>query len=145
MKIDIKKVKENAKLPTRGSAFAAGYDLYACVDEDVIHIPPHSTKMIGTGIAANFPVGYFGGVAARSGLACKHGLAPANKLGIIDSDYTGEIIVALHNDMGVEKVINNGDRIAQLVVIPFLEVEWNEVEELDATDRGSGGFGSTGS
>lgn len=145
MKIDIKRVKENAKLPTRGSAFAAGYDLYACVDEDVIHIPPHSTKMVGTGIAANIPVGYFGGVAARSGLACKHGLAPANKLGIIDSDYTGEIIVALHNDMGVEKVINNGDRIAQLVIIPFLEAEWNEVEELDATDRGSGGFGSTGS
>lgn len=144
MKIDIKRVKENAKLPTRGSEYAAGYDLYACTDEDVIHIPPHSTKMIGTGIAAAIPAGYFGGVAARSGLACKQGLAPANKFGVLDSDYRGEIFVALHNDMGVERTINNGDRIAQLIVLPFLAVEWNEVDELNGTERGSGGFGSTG-
>ena len=143
MKIKIKKLRESARIPTRGSAAAAGYDLYACLDESVT-IAPHATVMIGTGLSVAVPEGYFGAVFARSGLAAKQALRPANCVGVCDSDYRGEYIVALHNDGEVERVIENGERIAQLVVIPYLSVEFDEVDELDATERGAGGFGSTG-
>ena len=143
--IDIKKVDDNAKIPTRGSSDAAGYDLYACLDFDELTIKPHATVKIGTGIAMSIPRGYFGAICARSGLATKKGLRPGNCLGVCDSDYTGEIIVALHNDTDEYQSIENGERIAQLIVMPFLPVEFNEVDELEATERGDGGFGSTGS
>ena len=144
MKIQITKLKNGAKLPTRGSEKAAGYDLYACLDCESIEIAPHSTVKIGTGLAIAVPDGYFGAVFARSGLAAKEGLRPANCVGVCDSDYRGEYIVALHNDSDTARTVANGDRIAQLVVMPFLAVEFEEVESLDETERGAGGFGSTG-
>ena len=143
MKIQIKKLRESAKLPTRGSAAAAGYDLYACIGKDVI-IAPHTTVKIGTGLAVAVPEGYFGAVFARSGLAAKEGLRPANCVGVCDADYRGEYIVALHNDTDVPRTVSCGDRIAQLVIMPFLSAEFDEVDELDETARGAGGFGSTG-
>lgn len=143
MQIQIKKLREGAQLPTRGSEKAAGYDLYACLDEAVT-ILPHTTAKIGTGLALAVPDGYFGAVFARSGLAAKQSLRPANCVGVCDADYRGEYIVALHNDGEVERVVAPGDRIAQLVVMPFLSVEFDEVAELDETERGAGGFGSTG-
>lgn len=143
--INVKKADENAKLPTRGSEYAAGYDLYAHMDVDELLIQPGETVKIGTGICIGVPVGYFGGIFARSGIASKKGLRPANCTGVVDSDYTGEVIVALHNDSNDFQTVTNGERIAQLVVIPFLPVEFTEVDELDETDRGSDGFGSTGS
>lgn len=144
MEIKIKKLKETAVLPTRGSAAAAGYDLYACLDTDSVTIKPNSNVKIGTGLSIAVPDGYFGAIFARSGLAAKENLRPANCVGVADSDYRGEYIVALHNDSDTEKVVKNGDRIAQLVIMPFLSVEFTEVEELDETQRGAGGFGSTG-
>ncbi len=144
MEIKIKKLKENAFLPTRGSKFAAGYDLYACVDTDSVVIPPHKSAKIGTGIAAAIPEGYFGAIFARSGLATKQSLRPANCVGVVDADYRGEFIVFLHNDSDEEKTVNNGERIAQLVVMPFLDVEFTETDTLDETERGANGFGSTG-
>ena len=144
MKINIKKLKSNTVIPTRGSAAAAGYDLYACLDADEAVIPPHSTQKIGTGLAVAVPDGYFGAIFARSGLAAKSGLRPANCVGVADSDYRGEYIVALHNDTDEPKTVKNGERIAQLVIMPYLSVEFNEVSELDSTERGAGGFGSTG-
>ena len=143
MKIEIKKLREGAQLPTRGSEKAAGYDLYACLDEPVT-VEPHATVKIGTGLAVAVPDGYFGAVFARSGLAAKQGLRPANCVGVCDADYRGEYIVALHNDGETAREILPGDRIAQLVVMPFLPVEFEEVAELDETARGVGGFGSTG-
>lgn len=143
MEVKIKKIKENAVIPTSGSAFAAGYDLYACIDE-AIHIPAGMTAKIGTGLSIAIPNGYFGAVFARSGLATKKGLRPANAVGVCDSDYRGEYIVALHNDSNEEQIVEVGERIAQLVVIPFLSVDFIETETLDETDRGNGGFGSTG-
>lgn len=143
MLIQIKKLDDKAIIPTRGSQHAAGYDLYACAEEDVI-IPPHSTVKVGTGIAMAIPEGYFGAVYARSGLSSKQGLRPANCVGVVDSDYRGEIIVALHNDTDADETIDKNERIAQLVVMPFLSVEFQEAEALNATERGSGGFGSTG-
>lgn len=143
MKIQIQKLRENAILPTRGSALAAGYDLYACLETDVI-IAPGKTEKIGTGLAIAVPEGYFGAIFARSGLAAKEGLRPANCVGVADSDYRGEYIVALHNDSDVARTVTPGERIAQLVVMPFLSVEFEEKESLDATERGAGGFGSTG-
>jgi len=143
MNIKIKKLRDGARIPTRGSASAAGYDLYACLSESVT-IAPHNTAMIGTGLSVAVPEGYFGAVFARSGLASKQSLRPANCVGVCDSDYRGEYTVALHNDGEVERVVNDGDRIAQLVVIPYLSVEFEEVDELDETERGAGGFGSTG-
>ena len=143
MNIDIKLLNEFAKIPTRGSADAAGYDLYAANNYEV-EIRPHETIKIGTGIAISIPNGYFGAIYARSGLATKQGLRPANCVGIIDSDYRGEIIVALHNDTNYMQKIGIGDRIAQLIIQPYLEIEFKEVDELNDTDRGSGGFGSTG-
>ena len=141
--INYKKLNENAKEPTHGSAAAAGYDLYAAGVNDII-IPAHSTEKIGTGIAIELPSGTFGAIFARSGLATKQGLRPANCVGVIDSDYRGEIIVAIHNDKDIEQSIAAGDRIAQLVVIPYLPLAFHEVKELSDTDRGEGGFGSTG-
>lgn len=143
MQIKIKKLRENATVPTRGSANAAGYDLYACLDAPVT-IAPHATAMIGTGLSVAIPEGYFGAVFARSGLAAKQALRPANCVGVCDSDYRGEYIVALHNDGEQERKIESGERIAQLVVIPYLSVEFDVVDELDETARGAGGFGSTG-
>jgi len=144
MKIEIKKLKENAQIPTRGSEKAAGYDLYACIDEESVTIPAHSTVKIGTGLAIAVPDGYFGAIFARSGLAAKQGLRPANCVGVADSDYRGEYIVALHNDTDEDKVIAKNERIAQLVIMPYLSVEFEEVDALDETERGAGGFGSTG-
>lgn len=143
MKINIKRLNEDAKIPARGSSEAAGYDLYACIDSPVT-IAAHSTTKIGTGLAIEIPNGYFGAVFARSGLATKQGLRPANCVGVIDSDYRGECIVALHNDTDEAKLIMPEERIAQLVVMPYLAVEFNEVNKLSDTNRGEGGFGSTG-
>lgn len=151
MKIQITKVRENAKLPTRGSDAAAGYDLYACKldtksekELERIQIRPLTTVMIGTGIAVAIPEGYFGGIYARSGMATKQSLWPANCVGVIDSDYRGELIVALHNGSDKIQEVNVGDRIGQLIVQPFESVEFEEVEALEETERGEGGFGSTG-
>ncbi len=130
-------------LPTRGSEKAAGYDLYACIEEPLV-IYPNTNVKIGTGLAIAVPEGYFGAVFARSGLAAKQNLRPANCVGVCDADYRGEYIIALHNDGNEPRTVNPGDRIAQLVVLPFLPVEFTEVEQLDETARGAGGFGSTG-
>ena len=143
MKINIKRLNEDAKIPTRESSEAAGYDLYACINSPLT-IPSHSTVKIGTGLAIEIPNGYFGAIFARSGLATKQGLRPANCVGCCDSDYRGEYIVALHNDTDEAKLIMPEERIAQLIVMPYLAVEFNEVNELSDTDRGEGGFGSTG-
>lgn len=143
IKIDIKKLNNRALLPTRGSEQAAGWDLYSN-NEEAISIAPHTTAMIGTGLSMAIPDGYFGGVFARSGLATKQSLRPANCVGVVDSDYRGEIIVSLHNDSDTVKVVNPHERIAQLVVMPYLSVEFNEKESLDETVRGDHGFGSTG-
>ena len=143
MKINIKKLNENAIIPTRGSSQAAGYDLYACTSTPIV-IAPHETVMIGTGLAVETPEGYASFIFARSGLASKQGLAPSNKVGVVDSDYRGEVKVALHNHSDIPQTINPMERIAQLVVMPYLAVEFNEVDELVETERGEGGFGSTG-
>ena len=144
MEIKIKKLRHGATIPTRGSTAAAGYDLYACLEQRRIWIGPHESAKIGTGIAIAVPEGYFGAIFARSGLATKEGLRPANCVGVADADYRGEYIVALHNDSDVTRIINDGDRIAQLVVMPCLPVEFEEVETLDETERSDGGIGSTG-
>lgn len=145
VEIKIKKLYEDTKVPTCGSTMAAGHDLYARLgNEDEIVVLPHRTAMIGTGIAVAIPDGYWGGVFARSGLASKFGLRPANAVGVIDPDYRGEIIVALHNDTTIPQAVSNGDRIAQLVVCPYLPYIEKVVEELDETERGDGGFGHTG-
>lgn len=140
--INIKKLDSNAVLPTRGSEYAAGWDLHALNSEE---ITPQETKKVGTGIAIQIPDGYFGAIFARSGLATKQGLRPANCVGVVDQDYRGELIVALHNDSNVTRSFEAGERIAQLVLIPYLNFDgWNEVDDLNKTKRGSGGFGSTG-
>lgn len=144
MTINIKLLNENAKIPTRGSEYAAGYDLYAAINNSPIAILPHTTAKIGTGIAIELEKGTFGAIFARSGLATKEGLRPANCVGVIDADYRGECIVALHNDSESIKFIYPGDRIAQLVILPFIPVEFNMVDKLSETVRGNGGFGSTG-
>lgn len=143
MEIKIKKLSETATIPTCGTAESAGYDLYGDND-DVIQIAPHSTIKIPTGIAMAIPNGYFGAVYARSGLATKKGLRPSNCVGILDADYRGNVIVALHNDTDELMEVNPHERIAQLVVQKFEAIIFNEVEELDDTERGVGGFGSTG-
>ncbi|MFI3307594.1 MAG: dUTP diphosphatase [Mycoplasmatota bacterium] len=143
MEINIKKVKENATIPTRGSEYAAGYDLYACIEEDLV-IQPHTSVMISTGISLEIPVNYAGLIYARSGLASKKDLAPANKVAVIDSDYRGEVFVVLHNHGTKEQTITVNERIAQFVFTPFLPVTFNEVDKLSETLRGEGGFGSTG-
>lgn len=143
MKILLKKLRDEAVMPKHGSAFAAGYDLCACLDSPVT-IPPHETARIGTGLSAAIPDGWFGAVFARSGLASKEGLRPANCVGVCDSDYRGEYIVALHNDSDLERIVTHGERIAQLVILPFASADFEFVDELPETQRGAGGFGSTG-
>jgi dUTP pyrophosphatase len=141
--MNIKKLNENARIPTYGSEFAAGADLYACLDADVT-IAPAETLLIHTGLAMQIPEGLVGLIYARSGLASKKGLAPANKVGVIDSDYRGEIMVALHNHGTIPQTISDGERIAQIVFAPYYAAEFSIVDELDDTTRGTGGFGSTG-
>ena len=141
--IKFKKLAPTAQVPTRGSKYAAGYDLSADVGSNVI-IAPHTTIKIGTGIAVELPENTFGAIYARSGIASKEGLRPANCTGVVDCDYRGEIIVALHNDSDVMRIVEPGERIAQLVVQPYVSVEFEEVEALSTTVRGEGGFGSTG-
>ena len=154
--MDIKLLREYAKVPEKGSLLAAGYDLYAAMEDDTlpdgnkapgcIEIAPHETRMIPTGLAMAIPEGFFGGIFARSGLATKQGLRPANCVGVIDADYRGEVMVALHNDTEHYRYIYRGDRIAQLIFLPVYYPidDFQTVEELDSTIRGSGGFGSTG-
>ena len=142
--VRIKKLRENAVVPTYGSEFAAGADLYAATEEAVT-IAPRETKLIPTGIAMEIPVGYAGFIYARSGLASKKGLAPANKVGVVDADYRGEVMVALHNHGTTEQTIEMGERIAQMVIAPFITANFIESETLEDTVRGAGGFGSTGS
>ena len=143
--IKIKKLDERAKLPTHGSEKSAGYDLHARISDGMVTINPHETVKIGTGLSMELPDGTFGAIFARSGLATKSGLRPANCVGCCDSDYRGEYIVALHNDTDIPRVVEDGERIAQLVVMPYIPVNFEEVDELSDTERGDGGFGSTGS
>lgn len=140
--INFKKLNENAIMPTFGTEFSAGADLYSAEDDVVVN--PGETKFIGTGIATAIPVGTVGLVYARSGLACKKGLAPANKVGVIDSDYRGEIKVALHNHGKEPQTVVKGERVAQMVITPYFAVNYVETSDLDQTERGEGGFGSTG-
>lgn len=143
--VKIKKLDPNATIPTSGSAFAAGYDLYACLSGDgEVTIPAHHTVMVPTGIAVALPEGTFGGVFARSGLASREGLRPANCVGVVDSDYRGEICVGLHNLSAEPYTVQPGERIAQMIIMPYFAPEIVEVASLSETDRGAGGFGSTG-
>ena len=144
MKVNIKKLNPNAVIPTYGSPYAAGADLYACIDEEIV-IEPGQTVLIKTGLAIELEIGYMALIYARSGLASKRGLAPANKVGVVDCDYRGEIMVALHNHSTVAQTVAKGERIAQMVIAPYITAEFNEVDELSETVRGAGGFGSTGS
>ncbi len=141
--IRVKKLKENAILPTYGSAEAAGADLYACLAEPIV-IDPGASVFVPTGLAMEIPRGYAGLIYARSGLACKRGLAPANKVGVVDSDYRGEFMVVLHNHGSISQEITHGERIAQLVIAPVFTPGFTEVDELTDTKRSAGGFGSTG-
>ena len=145
MKFDlrIKKLRDNAQMPTYGSEYAAGADMYAAIDEAVT-IEPGETKFIPTGLAFEIPEGYAGFIYARSGLASKKGLAPANKVGVVDADYRGEVMVALHNHGKVAQTVETGERIAQMIIAPFVAVNYIFSDELDDTVRGVGGFGSTG-
>jgi dUTP pyrophosphatase len=144
MKVNFKKLNPNAVVPTYGSEFSAGADLYALTGGEVVTFAPGDTKLIKTGIAMEIPEGYAGLIYARSGIANKRGLAPSNKVGVVDSDYRGEIMVSLHNHSNEEQSITDGERIAQMVIAPFLKVEYTEVDELTDTARGEVGFGSTG-
>lgn len=141
--VKVKKLRENAILPTYGSAEAAGADLYACLDADIM-IAPGESVFVPTGLSMELPKGFAGFIYARSGLACKRGLAPANKVGVVDSDYRGEFIVVLHNHGAETQKISHGERIAQLVITPVLTPMYEETEELSDTQRATGGFGSTG-
>ena len=140
--VKIKKLNENAVVPTYGSPFSAGADLYSAMDD--VTIAPHATVLIKTGLALELPVGFAGLIYARSGLASKRGLAPANKVGVIDCDYRGEIMVALHNHSDIEQTVSKRERIAQLVITPYVVADFEETDELSETVRGEGGFGSTG-
>ena len=142
-KVKLKQLNETAKIPTYGSPFSAGADLYACIDTDLV-IEPQTTVLVKTGLAMELPEGLVALIYARSGLASKRGLAPANKVGVIDSDYRGEIMVALHNHSNQPQTISPFERIAQMVVTPYVKCDFEEVESLDSTERGEGGFGSTG-
>lgn len=144
--INVKKLKEDAILPTRGSEYAAGYDLYAYIDNECksIAILPHQTVKIHTGLAFELPRNTFGAIFPRSGLATKFGLRPANCVGVCDEDYRGEYLIALHNDSERTEVIQHGDRIAQLILLPYIPMEFNEVDNLSETVRGGNGFASTG-
>ena len=141
--IKVKRIKEKAIIPTYGSDEAAGADLYACIDEPVT-IEPGASAFIPTGLSMELPRGYAGLIYARSGLACKRGLAPANKVGVVDSDYRGEFMIVLHNHGSSPQTIEHGERIAQLVITPVFTPGFTEVDELSDTERSGGGFGSTG-
>lgn len=141
--VSVQLLDPRAKLPAYGSPDAAGADLYVVADGPVT-IAPGETVMLHTGLAFAIPKGYVGLVCARSGMACKRGLAPANKVGVVDADYRGEVLVFLHNHGSVPQVVEDGDRVAQLVIVPYLTAEFTQADELDGTERGSGGFGSTG-
>lgn len=141
--INAKKLNDLAKLPTRGSEYAAGYDLYAATSYN-IEIQPHTTVKIGTGLSFELPQGTFAAIFPRSGIATKRGLRPANCVGVCDSDYRGEYIVALHNDTNEVQIIEPQERIAQMILLPFVEMSFNEVNELSDTVRGAGGFGDSG-
>lgn len=141
--IKIKKINKEAKLPTHGSEYSAGYDLYACIPTETI-VKPFSTLEVGTGLAIALPEGTFGAIYARSGLATREHLRPANCVGIIDSDYRGEIKIIIHNDSEEIQKITPGERVAQLVLQKYIPMSFQEVDELDETARGEGGFGSTG-
>jgi dUTP pyrophosphatase len=143
MEIRIKKLNDTATLPTYGSAYAAGADLYALPETNVT-IEPGQTVLIHTGVALELPIGYAGLIYARSGLASKKGLAPANKVGVIDCDYRGEVRVALHNHGTVAQNVSGAERIAQLVITPYITASFIEADELSDSARGAGGFGSTG-
>ena len=143
MQVNVKILDKNAIIPTYGSEYAAGADLYACIPNELT-VNPHETVLIPTGIALELPVGYAGLIYARSGLATKRGLAPANKVGVVDCDYRGEVKVSLHNHSEIPQTVAVGERIAQLVITPYITAQFIECEELSETVRGAGGFGSTG-
>ena len=143
MNVKVKKLNDLAKMPSRGSSNAAGYDLYAATSYNM-EIQPHTTVKIGTGLSFELPQGTFAAIFPRSGIAAKRGLRPANCIGVCDSDYRGEYIVALHNDTNEIQTVEAGERIAQMILLPYIEMKFNEVEELSDTTRGDGGFGSTG-
>ncbi|MDE6356195.1 MAG: dUTP diphosphatase [Clostridia bacterium] len=143
LKVNIKKLNPDAVIPSYGSEFAAGADLYACVENEIT-VLPHETVLIPTGFAIEIPIGLAGFIYARSGLATKKGLAPANKVGVVDCDYRGEVKVALHNHSNAPQTVASGERVAQMVIAPYLPCEFIESEELSETVRGTGGFGSTG-
>lgn len=144
MKVNIKKLHEDSIIPTRGSKDSAGHDLYAYLEEEKLEINPGETKLIGTGISIEVPKGYFAGIFARSGIATKRGLRPANCVGVVDSDYRGEVKVALYNDSKEVQFVEKNERIAQIVILPYLNVDFNETDNLSESDRNQGGFGSTG-
>lgn len=143
VRLSFKKLQEGAKAPSYQTPYAAGADLHSCTKED-IEIAPGATAFVPTGISMQIPEGYVGLIYARSGLACRQGLAPANKVGVIDSDYRGEIMVALYNHSDETKTIADGERIAQMVITPYVMADYEEVDSLEDTTRGAGGFGSTG-
>ena len=143
VRVDFKKLNNLAKTPTRGSEWAAGYDLYAAIDR-AVDITPHSTVKVGTGLSFALPHGTFAALVARSGIATKRGLRPANCVGICDSDYRGEYIVAVHNDSDEIQSVEPGERIAQMVVLPSFQIDFIEVKDLSDTERGAGGFGDSG-
>ena len=143
MIVNYKKLTKTAKEPTRGSEYSAGFDLYADIEEDIV-IRPHETIKVGTGLAFELPENTFGAIFARSGIATKQGLRPCNCVGVCDADYRGEYIVALHNDTSIPQIIKPQERIAQMVLLPYISMEFNEVEMLSETVRGNGGFGSSG-
>lgn len=142
-KINIKKLNQDATIPTYGTESSAGADLYACLEESTT-INPGETLLVKTGLAMEIPTGYAGLVYSRSGLATKRGLAPANKVSVIDSDYRGELMIPLHNHSKEPQSIDKNERIAQIIFTPYLQGMFHEVSELNETDRGTGGFGSTG-
>ena len=144
MVINIKKLHDDSIIPTRGTSEAAGYDLYSYLTDEKISVKPGETIMIGTGISLEIPSGYFAGIFARSGIASKRNLRPANCVGVIDSDYRGEIKVPIFNDSDIDQEISNGERVAQMVIMPYLNVTFNEVSELSESNRNQNGFGSTG-
>ena len=143
MEIKVKKLNDKATLPTRGSEYAAGYDLYAAIKNNIT-VPAHSTEKIGTGLSFELPDETFAAIFARSGLATKQGLRPANCVGVCDSDYRGEYIVAIHNDTDEDKIIEPGERIAQMILMPYIPMTFVETNELSESGRGQDGFGSTG-
>lgn len=143
MNVNIKKLNDNATIPTRGTKYSAGMDLYACIEEPVV-IEPHKTVMVDTGLAMEIPEGYFGAIYPRSGLSTKRGIVLANNVAVIDSDYRGEIKLPLHNHGTDMQVIEPHERVAQLIIQPYLPINWNIVDELNDTDRGDKGFGDSG-